>query len=261
MRRLTLLAAASALALGGAGIAMASQQAGAYPKTMRGGGPIAALERADTNGDGEISLEEAKAHGAERFARMDANADGSLSKADREARAEQRFARADANGDGEVTPQEMTAAREAREAARAERRAARAAQRQAMMFEKLDTDGSGGLSQAEMETAKALRAQAREEAGGERRGRRGGERLGRRGGRGGADGAMRMLRRADTNNDEAVSREEFDAAIEARFARLDTDGSGTISAAERKAAMERLRANRGGHRFGPRGDKPTGAGS
>ena len=110
MRKLTLIAATSALALGGAGIAMAQHHGG--PGGHRG----PSMERADANGDGEITLEAAKAHGAERFAKMDANEDGSLTKADREAHAEQRFAEADANGDGEITPDEMTAAREARHA-------------------------------------------------------------------------------------------------------------------------------------------------
>lgn len=252
MRTFIFIAAASALTVGSAGIAMASQPDGAHAKGPRG--PMLNLERADTNGDGEISLAEAKAQGAARFARMDVNADGSLDKADRETMADQRFAKADANSDGEVTRDEMTAAREAREAKFAERRDTRAAEREARMFETLDKDGSGGLSQAEMAAAKALRGEARAERRGERRG---GERKGRRGGRGGNDGAMAMMRGADSDNDKAVSRAEFDAAIEARFARLDTDGSGTISAQEREAAKSMRR----GQGSGPRGDRPAGAGS
>jgi Ca2+-binding EF-hand superfamily protein len=246
MRKLTLFTAAGALALGGAGIALASQHGPAH----NGPGQNGLMERADSDGDGEITLAEAKAHGGERFARMDANGDGAIDKADREARGEQRFARADANGDGELTPEEMTAAREARQAKRAAMRGERQAQRQAMMFERLDTDGSGSLSQAEMQAGKAMRGEAR----GERRGPRGEGRSARRGGRDGA-GAMRMLRRADTDNDAAVSRDEFDAMIEARFARLDTDGSGTITAAEREAA----KSMRGKHRRGQREDSGSGS--
>jgi hypothetical protein len=62
---------------------------------------------------------------------------------------------------------------------------------------------------------------------------------------------MAMLRRADTNGDKAVTREEFDAAMEARFNRADKDGSGTISSEERKAAREAMReqrSERGGER-------------
>ena len=105
------------------------------------------------------------------------------------------------------------------------------------MFERADTDGSGGLSEAEMIAAR----EARQEARGERRGQRGEMRRG----RGGMHRAMKMLQRADTNNDQVVSRAEFDAAVEARFARVDADGSGTITAEERKAAREAMKQRRG----------------
>ena len=55
---------------------------------------------------------------------------------------------------------------------------------------------------------------------------------------------MAMLRRADTNGDNAVSKAEYDAAVEARFAKVDTDGSGTITAAEREAAREAMQERR-----------------
>ncbi|MEL6485767.1 MAG: hypothetical protein AAFQ13_01295 [Pseudomonadota bacterium] len=227
MRKNTLITVSvAALALGGASIAFANH--GADHRTGRHAGP--GFEQADANGDGIITLDEAKAKSAERFAKMDANADGALSREDREARAAQRFAESDTNQDGEISPEEMTVAREKREAERAERRA----ERQAMMFERLDTDGSGGLSQAELEAGKAMRA----EMGGEDRRRGKGPQMGRGGP---AKMGMMALRRADTNYDNAVSREEFDAMIEARFARVDTDGSGTITEAEREAAKSQIR--------------------
>ena len=232
MRKPALITAAiAALALGGAGIALANHHASPGHR-----GPN--FEQADADGDGVITLDEAKAKSAERFAKMDANADGSLSREDREAHAQQRFAEADANQDGELSPEEMTAQREKREAERAARRA----QMQATLFERLDTDGSGGLSQAELEAGKAIRAEMRGE------GRRPGMGPGMDRGRP-AKMAMMGLRRADTNYDNAVSREEFDAMIEARFARIDTDGSGTITEAEREAAksqFKRRSRNRGG---------------
>ncbi|MEO0871543.1 MAG: hypothetical protein AAFY19_06210 [Pseudomonadota bacterium] len=231
MRKHTLITTAvAAMALGGAGIALANH--GADHRTGPG------FEQADADGDGIITLDEAKAKSAERFAKMDANADGSLSREDREARAAQRFAENDTNQDGEISPDEMTAAREKREAERAERRA----EMQATLFERLDSDGSGGLSQAELDAGKAMRA----EMGGE--GRRPGKGPGMRRG-GPAKMGMMALRRADTNYDNAVSREEFDAMVEARFARIDTDGSGTITEAEREAAKSQMRGrmrNRGG---------------
>lgn len=245
MRKFILLAAAGTLALSGAGIAMAkhhANQAGAH----RGPG----FEHADINADGVVTLDEAKTKASERFARMDANDDGALSPSDREARAQQRFAETDANADGEISAEEMTAAREKREAERAARRA----ERQAMMFERLDTDKSGGLSQTEMEAGKALRGQARGAGRGARPDEARGPRMGRRG-----PPVQRMLRAADTNQDNAISREEFDAMIEARFAEVDTDGSGTITAAETEAAKAQVKSRRGSR--GPRGQgRPGGPG-
>lgn len=214
MRKLTLTLSTAALALGGAGIAYANHHGSHNP---------------DANGDGVVSLDEATTHAQERFARMDANGDGQISAEDRAAHAAERFAKADANGDGEITPAEMTAARESRDAQRAERRA----ERQARMFERLDTDGSGGLSQAELRAGR--------EAMRERRGERGEMR---RGGRRGGGHGMAMLRRADANGDKIVTQAEFDAAVEARFARVDTDNSGTITAEEREAARETMRSQR-----------------
>ncbi|UVI39773.1 hypothetical protein [Qipengyuania spongiae] len=51
-----------------------------------------------------------------------------------------------------------------------------------------------------------------------------------------------MMRQADANRDGAVTRAEFDTALAQHFARLDTDGDGAISQAERQAAREAMRA-------------------
>lgn len=186
------------------------------------------------------------------FERMDANRDGTINQADRAARQAERFARIDSNGDGEVSQAEMQASQDARKAKMAERRAAREAKsgdRMAQRFARLDTDGSGTISQAEMQAARAKRGEARAErgaAGGEgmeRRGMRGGHKAGHKagGGRG-----MKMwgavVRQADTNNDGAVTRAEFDSAVQAHFARLDTDGNGTVTAAERQASRAAAKA-------------------
>ena len=55
---------------------------------------------------------------------------------------------------------------------------------------------------------------------------------------------MQMLRRADANGDKIVTKDEFDAVVEARFARFDTDGSGTITAEERAAARAQRQERR-----------------
>jgi len=79
----------------------------------------------DTNGDGKISREEAQAAGA--------------------AMALKRFDKLDLNKDGVVTKEEI-------QQARAERRAA-LQQKFAARFKAADTNGDGGLSQAEMTAA------------------------------------------------------------------------------------------------------------
>lgn len=212
-------ALAGTMAFGTAGFAFAQQS------DSESVGMIAA----ERDGQRTITLGQAKARAERRFARMDANEDGVISAADRTARREARFSRMDADGDGEVSLAEMRTAREARQ----ERRAARRAMREARRFERLDTDGSGTLSTAELAEARDMRT--------ERRARRSERRAGTRG-----EGrrAMRLLRRADADGDRQVSRAEFDTMVEARFARLDTDRSGTITPAEREAARQARKARR-----------------
>ena len=50
--------------------------------------------------------------------------------------------------------------------------------------------------------------------------------------------------RVATNGDKAISRAEFDAATQARFAKADTNNDGSITQAERTAAREAMRAQR-----------------
>ncbi|MBO9713959.1 EF-hand domain-containing protein [Sphingomonas sp.] len=57
----------------------------------------------------------------------------------------------------------------------------------------------------------------------------------------------RMLARADTDGDGKVSAAEMKAGAEMRFDRLDANKDGKIDAAERDAAMERMKAMRGGN--------------
>jgi Ca2+-binding EF-hand superfamily protein len=227
MRKLTLTLSVAALALSGTGIAAYAQ----------------GKQTPDTNGDGLVSLAEAKAQAATHFARMDVNKDGQIDKADREAMQAKRFAAADTNGDGELTQAEMKAAHEAHMAKRADKRADRQAER----FAKMDTDNSGGISEAEMAAAHEARGKMRGERQAEMRGQRGERQQGMHQGhrvKRGPGKAMAMLRQADANKDMIVTRAEFDASVEARFARVDTDKSGTISAEERKAAREKMREMR-----------------
>lgn len=112
---------------------------------------------------------------AEVFQELDANNDGAVS-AEEFANRQDRFARADVDGNGILTAEEIIAGGQER----AERRAAR-------MIERLDSDGDGALSRAEIEDRRS---------------------------------PERMFARLDTNDDGVVSEEEFAEA------RMDRRGGG-----------------------------------
>lgn len=160
----------------------------------------------DANQDGIVTQQEVRAQAAKMFERMDVNKDGKLDKADREARLAERFKKLDTDGSGEVSLAEMTAAREARQAQRAERKTMRA-------------DRGPGEPGARMG------------------GKRGGHRMGMRGGRGMRGGMMRL----DTNKDGAITLAEFEAGALERFNRQDTNKDGQVTQEERKAAREAMK--------------------
>jgi hypothetical protein len=76
--------------------------------------------------------------------RLDTDHDGKISSAEWKVATDQRFAKTDANGDGFVSPEEMTAAHEARAAERRKKHGAK-------MFARADTNNDGKLSKAEFE--------------------------------------------------------------------------------------------------------------
>ena len=75
-----------------------------------------------------------------------------------------------------------------------------------------------------------------------------------------------MMKRADTDGDGKVSRDEFikarTARLEEAFTRMDTDGDGKLDEQEAAAAGERMRSLGGGGREGgfrrPDGERPQG---
>ncbi len=151
-------------------------------------------------------------------------ADKDVTRADVETRTAKAFQRMDANGDGKLDQADREAMR-------------------ARMFDRMDADGNGSISRAEFDAAhqnrRAMRGQRADN------GPADGTRMGRhhRGGHHGMRG-MGVMKRADANNDGAVSQAEFTAARLARFERMDADGNGTVTVAERKAAREKMRALR-----------------
>jgi EF hand len=151
----------------------------------------------------------------------DADGNGAVTKAEMLAAADARFAKMDANSDGTIN--------EADKAAMVAKR-----------FATMDADKNGSLSQAEFVAAHEARADKREERREKRMGRGNAEgKMGRHGGRHG--GGMKMLARADTNGDKAVSQAEFRAAAEARFTKADANNDGTISVEERKTGRGKWR--------------------
>ena len=136
MRKLFLAAAFAGTMTGAA--ALAGQAA--PPAQGAPGGRGGMMMRADTNGDGKVSLAEFTAVMDQRFARLDKNGDGfitademsdmpnrgpgggvmaadadhdgKVSHAEFTTLAAARFAKLDANGDGQITPDEMSAPRD-----------------------------------------------------------------------------------------------------------------------------------------------------
>lgn len=103
-------------------------------------------------------------------------------------------------------------------------------------FDRMDTNKDGQLTAEERKAgAEAARAMKAERKSGEMADFAPG--AGRRGGMG-----ARMMARIDTNGDGTISKAENRAAIEARFTRMDANGNGVIEPEERRSGR---RGNRG----------------
>jgi Ca2+-binding EF-hand superfamily protein len=142
-----------------------------------------------------------------------------IAKVDALAKANQRFELLDTNQDGMIDAAEMAAHQAKMQERRATRMAARAA-------------AEATLSDEEKAQRQERRAQRQE------RWAKRGDSAGRGGGRGG------MLARRDANQDGVISRDEFAAPVLRMFERLDTDGDGIITPAERAVAREARKARR-----------------
>ena len=156
----------------------------------------------------------------------DANSDGVITSAESQARADAMFARMDANNDGKIDQTD---------------RDARQAERKANMFVAMDADGNGAISRDEFMSHERPHHGMKDGERAPRMGKKDGERRwgGKRGHRG---GMMAMAKMADTNNDGAVSKSEFEAAHAKHFAMMDGNGDGQVTKEERKAAREQMKA-------------------
>jgi Ca2+-binding EF-hand superfamily protein len=113
-------------------------------------------------------------------------------------------------------------------------------ERAGRMFERLDADADGFVTQAEAEAAETRMREAMEERRG-RHGERGEHGPGRRAAAGpeAAERRLAAFREQDSDGDGRISRAEFDAARAARFAALDADGDGRVTREEMRARMGR----------------------
>jgi EF-hand domain pair/EF hand len=164
-------------------------------------------------------------------AKADADGNGVITKTEAMAKADAIFAKMDVNGDGIVNAGDREA-------------------KVKQHFAEMDTDKNGSINEAEFVAAHTRMAEHRgdqprigmEQGSDSERGMGG-----HRGGKGHHSG-MAMMKAADTNNDQAVSRAEFRAAAQIRFAKADTNNDGSISAEEHQTGRKMMRdAYRGHH--------------
>lgn len=100
----------------------------------------------DTDGNGEITLQEMQASAQARFGEVDVDGDGFVTqeelaahaRGNAEDRAERMLQRRDANDDGKLSIEEMAGRRDP-----------------SRFFDRMDADNSGGISEAEFEEARA----------------------------------------------------------------------------------------------------------
>ena len=159
--------------------------------------------------------------------KVDADGNGAVSKTEAVARTETMFAKMDVNNDGALNQADKTAKMKAR-------------------FADMDTDKNGSINEAEFvagHEARMAKREDRREMRGERMAHGGHDGQMHMGGRG-KGGGMHMMKAADTNNDQTVTKAEFRAAADASFTKSDTNNDGSISADERKAEHKGMRDGR-----------------
>ncbi len=170
----------------------------------------------DADGDRTVTRAEAQTHAAEMFAKMDVNKDGRIDQVDR-------------------TAHEIAMRNE--------------------HFTKLDTNKDGSISRAEFDAAHSGGHEGGHGKGDQRMGGMGmgGAMMGGGGHGKGHRGGMKMKQMADTNKDQAISREEFSAAHLKHFEMTDANKDGKITPDERRAARAKMREQMRGKMGGAMG--------
>jgi hypothetical protein len=158
----------------------------------------------DADGDRTVTRAEAQAHSAEMFTKMDANQDGRIDQADR-------------------TAHEIAMRNE--------------------HFTKLDTNKDGSISRAEFDAAHSGSPDGGQGMGDHRMDGMGmgGAMMGGSAHGNGHRGGMKMMQMADTNKDQAITRDEFTAAHLKHFEMSDANKDGRLTPQERRAAHAKMR--------------------
>lgn len=192
---------------------------------------IAAGPAADLDGNGEVSRAEFVAAGDARFAAADADFNGELTRDEmralRETERSDRARERFLRMDANGDGAVSEAEMMAAREQRDDRKGDRRKKMREMALERFDADGDGQLSEAERMTAR--------EAMKERRGERKGKRKDRR--------ADRPKLDADGNG--TVSRAEFTAMSDALFTRMDANGDGVLTRGEGRKRGKRKGPHRG----------------
>lgn len=187
---------------------------------------------ADQNGDGTVTVAEAKAEVSARLRRIDADGNGVLTRAEfrayreqaRNGRRSQRFEAIDADRDGRITQSEWIAHQHAMVDRHGGKR-----------YAALDTDGNGVVSREEFAAAPERLQQARKNARLTRADRDGDGAIRPEEAQGMGRGGWRQgLREVDANGDGRWQVGEVEAALHARIEALDRNRDGVIGEDERR---------------------------
>jgi len=245
MRRVTILLAGTAIALGLGAFALA--QTGPGTKTPGAGERFRTqfFERLDADKDGKVTKAEYDAARGAEFKAADKNGDGFISKEEFAAYGDQRrgefvdrmFARLDKNGDGKITADEL---RGERRGDRADRRE-RGERGRGINFERADAAKKGYLTLEDLTKLRSARLEAAmkkrfEGLDTNRDGKLTGDEL--------PPERRDAIMRADADKDGAVTLDEFAARarqflvrrVDAEFKAIDADGDGKLTRAEVDAA-------------------------
>ena len=209
---------------------------------------IAAGPRADLNQDGQVTKAEFMDTAQTHFLAVDANADGFLSEEERKAFRAAKVEEMKSERFSRLDADGDGAITRAEMEAVGEKMKARRDEHKAKIMERFDTNLDGELSDAERTVMKAERDARDEERGEGRKARGEGKRAeGRRGeGPHGMRGKRGKRPNPDANGDGVVSLDEHLTVSEQLFARLDANADGVLTKGE------------GGKRRGMRGGKRGG---